>query len=286
VPPTVLAPGARELVRLALRRQRGGAVTIELTAADPGGAPRSHRDALAADDSVRLVLPAPPAPRIAVLSDSDAPVLRAAAAALAAETGGEVVAADAASARASYVLVEGGAQRAEDWRGVRGILFGTRLLGEGAQPEPPPMLGAAIEWDRNDPLTAGLDFSELRVARLSAAVPAGALVSAGGQPLVTVSPDRRVVQCAFRLTDANLWLLAAFPQFLRRAFAAAHAEAAAVRLAEDNLLDAAESDLRAAAAGPGRPQPAFGNQPRDQTTAFALAALSFLLLRAVVSRPQ
>lgn len=280
--PLTLPAGARERVLLALRRERGGRLAVALTQA--GDVPT---DALPADDRVACVLPGPPAPRIAVLSDSEAPVLRKAAQALAAEAGGDVVDVGAAGSLADYVLVEGGTQRASDWGSARGVLFGTRLeggSGGGGSADEPALAGAAVEWDRRHPLTAGLDLSELRVVRTSAAVAGHPLVTIGGRPVVALRGDGRLVHCAFRLTDANLWLLAAFPQFLRRAYATAHAEAAAVRLLPDNLVDARESDLRSPAVGEDRPLPAFGAPPRDLTAWFALVALACLLARTLMTR--
>lgn len=277
--PVRVAAGGREVVRFAARRGQGGELRVEIDRAGDSA------DALVADDAVGCVLPAPPAPRIAVLSDSDAPVLRAAAAALAAETGGEIVDVRSADARAGYVLVEGGSQRAEDWRGLRGLLFGTELLGDDLAATDAGRSDAAIEWRRDDPLTAGLDFSELRLTQAPVPIGGQALVTAGGQPLIAVRPGRRAVQCAFRLTDANLWLLPAFPQLLRRAYAAAHAEVAAVRLAADNLVDAAESDLRSWPGGAvDRPLPTWGTPALDLTAWFALAALVCLLARAGLTR--
>lgn len=272
-----LAPGARELVHVHARRGRGGPFRFTVRAAT------RQADALPLDDGAGGELPPPPAPRIAVLSDSDAPVLRRAAEALAAETGGEVVDARA-DTRAGYLLVEGGMQRAEAWRDLRGVTFGTELAGGEAAAAPPLRTDAAIEWRRDDPLTSGLDFSELRVGGPLVAIGGEPLVWRGGQPLLSVHRGRRVVQCAFRLPDANLWLLAAFPQLLRRAYAAAHADVAAVRMAPDNLLDAAESDLRASSgAAANRPLPAFGAPPVDLTAWFALAALLCLVARTALT---
>ncbi|HLU38124.1 MAG TPA: hypothetical protein VK081_01990 [Planctomycetota bacterium] len=260
-----LAPGAREAVAFAVRRAGGGEVVVAL----PGG------DALAADDEVRCVLPPPPAPRIAVLSDSDAPVLRVAARALAEETGGDLVSATD-DARASFVLVEGGAQPAAAWADLPGLTFGTALVAAGEAPAPPPSpAGAHVEWDRTEPLLRGLDLSELRVARLSSAVEGRPLVWNGGQPVVVARG--RAVHCAFRLADSNLWLLPAFPQLLRRCYRAAHAETARVVVAP-GLLDPEESDLRAAPP-PDRPLPAFGAPPKDLSPWFLLAALGALLAR-------
>ncbi|MEZ5963642.1 MAG: hypothetical protein R3F56_07325 [Planctomycetota bacterium] len=273
--PLELAPGAREVVRFAGRRRGGGSLQIACTVSD----------ALALDDRVECTLPPPPVPRIAVLSDSDAPILRKAAEALAAETMGDVIDARGAGARAGFVLVEGGTQRAEDWRDLRGLLFGTTLAGE-EPPEPDTTrTDGAVEWRRDDPLTAGLDFSELRLQRAPSPIGGETLVSMGGRPLISVRAGRRVVQCAFRLTDANLWLLPAFPQLLRRAYAAAHAEVAAVRSHPDNLLAPAESDLRNwTGAGQDRPLPAFGAPAHDLTGWFALVALVCLLGRAWLTR--
>ncbi len=277
-PPPVtcqLAQGAREVVRWSLRRRTGGDVRVQI----------DGDDALALDDAVRCTLPPPPAPRIAVQSDSDAPFLRTAAEVLAAETGGEVVAATERDARVSFVLVEGGVQRAADWADLPGLTFGTRFVVDGAAPpDPAPLLGTAIEWDRTDALTRGLDFSEVRVARLAAVVTGAALLQQGDVPLAARAPNGRAVHFAFRLSDSNLWLLPAFPQLLRRCYAAAHADTAKVGFAADNLVDAGESDLRAVDPASDRPLPPFGAPAIDLTAWFALAALLALLAR--VALPQ
>lgn len=268
-----LAAGGRHTLRWSLRRGAGGEVILALDDND---------DALELDDAVAFTLPPPPAPRIAVQSDSDAPVLRIAAQSLAGETGGEVVPATTPDARVSFVLVEGGAQRAADWADLPGITFGTVLLGDRAEPAPPALVGQAIEWNREHALTAGLDFSELRIARLSAAV-TGEQLLAHAQTSVAAR-GQRAVHFAFRLADSNLWQLPAFPQLLRRCYAAAHAETAQVRYAANNLLDAEESELRHVSPVADRPLPAFGAPAVDLTRFFALAALVFLAARVLCSR--
>jgi hypothetical protein len=178
------------------------------------------------------------------------------------------------------VLVEGGVQQAAQWIDLPGMTFGTDLVADGVPPAPAPVLiGNAVDWDRTDVRTAGLDFSELKVGRASVAVAGVPLVHHAGKPLLARSPSGRSVHCAFRLADANLWLLPAFPQLLRRCYAAAHADLAKVGYAATNLVDATESDLRAAPAATERPLPEFGAPAVDVTAHFALAALVFLALR-------
>ena len=87
---------------------------------------RGAADAFPADDSVALRLPAPPPGAIAVLGDSEAgPEVQAAAAALAAECGGEVVGVDAP--RVGFLLAEGGRMPAGAARPSRAVTFGTRF---------------------------------------------------------------------------------------------------------------------------------------------------------------
>jgi hypothetical protein len=141
------------------------------------------------------------------------------------------------------------------------------------------LIGGAVDWDRRDARTRGLDFSELKVGRLAAAVVGSPLVQHAGTPVIAAAASGRAVHCAFRLADSNLWLLPAFPQLLRRCYAVAHSEVAKVRYGADNLVDAAESDLRAAPAGGDRPLPVFGAPAVDLTVWFAMAALFLLLAR-------
>ncbi len=257
------APGSAELV---LRRTTGGSVTLRLRHAGP--------DALAADDTLHLVLAPPPAPDIAVLSAPGGGRWAARAAeALAELSGGRVT--DAATT-AGFVLADGGVIRTPP---RRALTFGTAVTDAPTwQPG-----GVPRDWNRTDPLTRRLDFSELRVA----SVLAPASLSAGGVPLI-VGPDgpwlvavdhdgRRSIHAAFRLDDSNLPLLPAFPQLLRRAFAWCYGAGARAAFDPSSLPGAAESDLRRIPATTAdRPLPAFGDDGVSLT--IPLLALAFALL--------
>ena len=175
-----------------------------------------------------LTLPPLPAPRIAALAESDeSNFATVAAATLAEEVGGEVVA-NTSDASVGMLLVDGGLVPllSDDGRVAkrRALTFGTRLA-DSVDAEvwrsPTP-----LDWSRSSPLTVGLDLSELRIDRAwrgilprgepflwqqdgDQRVPLGVLVDGG----TTAS-----MHLAFRLQDSNLPLLAAFPQLLRRAF--------------------------------------------------------------------
>jgi hypothetical protein len=243
-------------------------------------------DALASDDVWRAQLPPLPAPQIAVLADAEAgPYANVAAEALAAEVGGRVVAAGG-DAPVGVLLVDGG-QAAIAPGAVRAITFGTRLGGGG---EPLPWLAPVVaDWDRTGPLTAGLDLSELKVARAwrdvlppgepflwadDAGVRTPLAVVAGGDGTASV-------HFAFRLQDANLPLLAAFPQLLRRAFVRSYGAGAAIKVLTPPP-PSTEVDLEDAAPGDDVPLSAFATPPVDLAGWFLAAALLALALRAFV----
>jgi hypothetical protein len=274
-----LAEGETRRVQMSLRRRDGGRVDIRLA---------DHRDALAADDAVVLHVPPPAAPDIAVLVDDAAGPhgrreIEAAAAALAAETGGRVVAAQPGS-RAGFLLVEGGILPQAP---PRALTFGTRRS-SGELARDAVVLGPqVVDWDRADPLTRGLDLSELRVAHclrhdfLGFGKPV--LHGAHG-PMVTVDEhgDEASVHAAFRLADSNFGRLPAFPQFVRRAFARAFGGRAAPALDPGNLLSAAESRLvRDAGAAPpaDRGLPELGSPGRGLAAPLLLLALAALVVR-------
>jgi len=240
-------------------------------------------DALAADDAWTALLPPLPTPRLCWLADAQAgPFAAVAAGALAAEVGGAVV--PPGAAEVGFLLVDGG--RAELQPGqVRAIVFGSAVPGSGdvfAWPSP-----TVADWDRTGPLTASLDLSELRVQQAWRGVlPAGtpflwADDGAGREPLAVVagSGDVASVHFAFRLQDANLPLLAAFPQLLRRAFVHCHGAGASPR-GLGAAPAAGEQDLHDAATGDDRPLPPFAGPDRDVTAWWLLGALLLLALRA------
>lgn len=275
----VLPPGVVTTVPLVLERTAAGG-PLRIAAALAG-------DRLPDDDAVRLTLPPLPAPRIAVLAEPDGgPFAGVAAAALAVEVGGEVVAADA-GLPVGLLLVDGGAAALAPGA-VRAITFGTRL--DGA-PEPEPWAEPIVaDWARGDAWTAGLDLSELRVER------AWRGILPPGEPFLWADEagERRAlavvargagglgsVHFAFRLGDGNLPLLAAFPQLLRRAFVQSYG-AAATAVTPARLPPPGEVDLSRGTRAADRPLSPFGTPDRDLAAWFVLAGLCALALRTLV----
>lgn len=281
LPPSSLPPGEVRTLRWNGERLAAGGelvVAVELAG-----------DVLPADDAAVLRLPPLPAPRIAVLADAEAgPFAEAAATALAGEVGGEVVAA-AAGRDVGLLLVDGGRVDLEPGR-VRALTFGSELGAAGASGAPTPWpTPQVVDWDRSARLGAGLDLSELRVQRAwRGLLPSGEpflWADDGGErvPLAVVAGDaqRASVHFAFRLQDANLPLLAAFPQLLRRAFVRCYGAGAAAA-AVTAPPATGEQDLRAPARGPDRPLPPFGGADHDLLPWCLLAGLAALAVRAFV----
>lgn len=274
-----LEPGVAAAVVIDVERAPAGG-PLELQLAVPG-------DVLPDDDVFRADLPPLPAPRIAVLADAESgPFVHVAAAALAAEVAGTVVAADA-GVPVGLVIVDGGRAAIAPGRD-RALCFGTRC--SDADPGVPWLEPRVADWDRADPLTAGLDLSELTVsAALPGLLPSGqALVWAddgkGGRvPLAVVAGDRRSasVHFAFRLQDSNLALLPAFPQLLRRGFVRAYGDAARIDV-RSPAAAAGEQDLRLVHAAADRPLPEFAAPPRQLAAVCVLVGLIALALRAFV----
>ncbi|HEB53622.1 MAG TPA: hypothetical protein ENI87_10260 [bacterium] len=280
--PVLLVPGQVTTVPLSLvRRPAGGELRVAVRLAD---------DRLPDDDGRRWRLPALPAPRIAVLADEEAgPFVSAAGEALAVEVAGEVVAAHAGT-EVGLLLADGGLVPLAPGT-VRALTFGSRL--DPAVELAPRALAGAVEWDRTLALTRGLDLSELRVERCwPATLPAGEpflWVIDGGErvPLGVVvdgGEDRASVHFAFRLADANLGLLAAFPQLLRRAFVRCYGKAGAIAATSPGggAVAAGETDLRTAARAPDRPLPPFAVAERPLGRWFVALGLLALALRACV----
>ncbi|MCB9878380.1 MAG: hypothetical protein H6835_12345 [Planctomycetes bacterium] len=274
--------GQRETFVFELQRApEGGALRVAVSLPDlaPDG------DLLPADDAREVLLPPLPAPRIAVLGDQDAgPFVEVAAEALAEEVGGSVVPVDTGD-EVGLLLVDGGVVAVPPGR-ARALTFGTDLDGR-REPEP-WQAPAGIDWAREHPLTRGLDLSELRVERaFHDLLPAGeAFLWADGPdgptPLaVVVDGPQPSVHFAFRLRDANLPLLAAFPQLLRRAFVQSHG-AAALPVWAGAPPPPGEQDLTAPATAPDRPLPPFGREDRELGGWLVLAGLCALALRAWV----
>ena len=270
-----LAADQRVRAELSVRRLRaGGLLRVRLEV---------EGDALAADDLWQAGLPPLPAPRIAVLADDrGGPYVRAAAAALAEEVGGDVVAA-ASGEGAGFLLIEGG--QAQLAPGSSPLLaFG--VARPDAEPElwPEPVV---VDWDREDPLMAGLDWSELQVSHaLAEALPDGKPLlmgrglAGGRRPLAVLveGPQASSLHFAFRIQDSNLGLLPVFPQLLRRALLRGYGEGRRIEERSPPVL-AAEADLRGLAAA-RRPLPDFGTAARELGSWCALLALALLALRA------
>lgn len=275
-----LAPGVPGTVEEIVERTAAGG-PLEVVVAIPG-------DVLATDDVWQVLLPPLPAPRIAVLQEvaEQADYAQLAAAALAAEVGGEVVTASAGE-RVGLLLVDGG-RVAIAPGSLRAVTFGCALAAaasEAASWERP----APLDWSRGDELMRGLDLSELRVDRASRGLlPAGepflwALEDGVPVPLAVVAGqgDIASVHFAFRLADSNLPLLAAFPQLLRRVFVRCYGRGAAPRVTTDPPA-ADELDLRTLAMAQERSLPPFAGRPVDLTPACLLLALLALACRCWV----
>lgn len=266
-------------VRLDLRREAAGG-ELELRVALAG-------DVLGLDDARIVRLPPLPAPRIAVLADAEAgPFAAVAAQVLAEEVGGRVVP-PTSGGEVGLLLVDGGAAEVRAGA-VRAMTFGTRLAEGPAEPEV-WNTPASIDWARDHELTRGLDLSELRVERAWRGVlPDGEVLlwadeEGARTPLgVLVQGDGLAsVHFAFRLQDANLPLLAAFPQLLRRGFVRSYGEAATLTVAGEDP-PAGERELRYAQPAQTRPLPPFGRAERSLARWCIVAGLLALGLRAFV----
>lgn len=265
-------------VSLDLQRLPGGG-ELELRVMLPG-------DVLPADDVRRLRLPPLPAPRVAVLEDEAAgPFAAVAAKALAEEVRGKVVEA-AAGGEVGLLLVDGGVTSMAAGA-VRALTFGARLPG---QEEPEAWLSPqGIDWDREHVVTRGLDLSELEVDRAwRDLLPEGEPLiwsDEGGQrePLAVLVQGEGVASLhfAFRLRDANLPLLAAFPQLLRRGFVRSYDKAASLER-DEGALPAGELDLRYAQPATSRPLGRFGAPPESLARWWLAVGLLSLGLRAFV----
>lgn len=273
-----LVPGSASTLDVeAVRTAAGGELRAELVI---------DGDVLRADDAWSVQLPPLPAPRIAVLVDGEAgPYANVAAKALAEEVGGSVVA-PAAGSEVGLLLVDGG--RVELTAGhTRALTFGCQLGGGGelrAWQRP-----LVADWDRQSPLTVGLDLSELVVSQAWRGVlPAGEpflWAEDGGarEPLAVVAGGEQLasVHFAFRLQDSNLPLLPAFPQLLRRAFVRAYG-AGAAPVVRSLPPAAGEQDLLHPATGPDRPLPPFGTADTELAPWLLLAGLIALAARSFV----
>jgi len=272
-----LSAGVVTTVPLVLdRRPEGGVLQLRVELAG---------DRLPRDDAYSVALPPLPAPRIAALREDDGvPFAAVAADTLAAEVGGEVVPASDGGA-VGLLLVDGGLAPLRPGE-VRALTFGSRLSAD-VEPEPWVDVGA-VDWAREHELTRGLDLSELRVASAwRGLLPDGvpflwADAGTGRVPLAVVAGDEvRSVHFAFRLQDANLPLLAAFPQLLRRAFV--HSYGRAARLSATSAPPpAGEQDLRDPATAPDRALPDWAGRDRPLARWCVVAGLLALALRAFV----
>ncbi|MFO1051872.1 MAG: VWA domain-containing protein [Planctomycetota bacterium] len=275
--PEVLPSGADRIrLRVHGRRVRGGEVRLVLQV--------GVDDALAADDAVVLDLPPPASTRVGVLRGADdeaTDIVGEAAGFLAALGGGEVV--RDAGVEVDLLICDGGRLASVPPRVLSfGTAFGAAVPGA---PQGGPM--RVIDWDRRDPLTAGLDLSELIVRR---AVPAGDLPQDGrilvqgaeGPLLIAREQGRqRSLHAAFRLADSNLPRLAAFPQLLRRAFLFV-AGPPSSRSVVGPLVAAAETDLRQQTPARDDRLPAFGGGADPLAVPVLLLAVLLLALRTWV----
>ncbi len=267
-----LAPGQQQVVEFSLQRAAGGQLRVEV---------RGHQDPLSLDDRVVIQIPAPPAPEIAIYPP-DNPMLQAAAQALADESGGRVV--DSRGAiKAGFLLVDGG-QMPSLAPGVRAVTFGTWLRSEPAPKDAMVLSPLVLDWDRQDPITQGLDLSDLQVQRClrrGFSLPGRALLRGAQQDLIVVAETAETasVHAAFRLGDSNFALLAAFPQFLRRCYVRAYGRKAQAQVAEGSLLDAAESDLAGDERPAARPLPEFQVPATPLAVPLLLLALLLLAIR-------
>jgi len=262
----------RGVGHLDLDRDQGGMVEISLEG--PG-------DALQLDDHLRFWLPPPPAPDIALLSEVESSLwLRKAAEVLAIESGGRVQIEP--SGQAGFALVEGG------WlqqRWGRGISFGTAFGEPSSTPIDARVDPLVLDWDRDDPVTKGLDLSDLHIARALDAklLPEGKplLWAQDGALMVLAGAGaRRSLHLAFELSDSNLPLLSAFPQLLRRAFARCYGDMARARIELASLLSSAESDLHVVRPQPvGRALPTFGSRGSSLSVPLLLLALFAIAAR-------
>jgi hypothetical protein len=267
------APSDGGLVEARLPLQRGAGGEVEVALRHEG------RDALEADNRVRIVLAPPPAPDVAVLrGPGGGQWVERAARALAELGQGRVVAAAASGDRAGFLLADGGELAVEP---PRSLTFGTALGGPGEWRAG----GAPVDWDREHPLTRRLDLSELRVTGVLGEdrLPAdGVPLIAGREGPWLVALDRegrRSVHAAFRLDESNLPLLPAFPQLLRRAFAWCYGAGARTGFDPASLPGRRESVLvRSLDVAAERPLPPFGSDGFALTV--PLLALAFLLLGA------
>lgn len=266
-----LAAGSRARRGFELRRTGPGLLRITLEA---------EGDALGLDNQVAWQLPGPPAPAIAVLADEESgPWIHAAARALAEESGGEVV--DGATA-AGFLLVEGGVMEMDPGR-RRALYFGTRAADASLGPRSLWLQPVVVDWDRQDPLTSGMDLSDLRIDQaLFGILPAGkALIMGDRGPLMVVvdGAARATIHTAFRMSDSNIGLLPAFPQLLRRSLSRAYGDPARPR-ALPMLLSAAESDLRGEETRPrDRALPVFGHSGTSLSVPLLVLALLALGIR-------
>ncbi|MCA8943762.1 MAG: hypothetical protein KDB80_14460, partial [Planctomycetes bacterium] len=263
----------RATFEASFERRDGGRLVIELCSPDVD---------FAADDRVAFEIPPAPRPGVAVLGPADAEggVIGIAAELLAEFGGGEVL--ESGVERAGFVLVDGGAVAGLP---ARAVVFGSRLGDAGA--DQARIRPTVVDWDRVDPLLAGADLSELRVARAipSAALPAGRTLISGEDGPLAVVVDRgagaRTLCTAFRLEDSNLGLLAAFPQILGRAYRSAWGASYEPRQLPGNILSSGESIVRAAPLD-DRALPAFGGEDRRLVVPLVLLALFALALRILV----
>ena len=169
----------------------------------------------------------------------------------------------------------------------RALYFGTRPDSTALQPQDLWRQPVVVDWDRSDPLTAGMDLSDLRIDdALSGILPEGKTLIQGerGALMVLVEGEERAtIHTAFRMSDSNIGLLPAFPQLLRRSLSRAYGQPALPRPVLPRLLSLLESDLRGGEVRPGdRPLRAFGRPGRSLAVPLLILALLCLAVRVYV----
>lgn len=269
---------ARGTVSLDLRAERapsGGIVRV--FAVTPG-------DALQLDDVVEFEVPPLPRTAIAVQAEEEGIGFAAAAGrSLASAVGGSVVEA-APGQPVGFLIAEGGEGAFPVDPGPL-LAFGRKR--DAAQPWPSPLV---VDWDRADPVLAGLDLSELEIAHaLRGTLPPGRALLNGqlpdgsNAPLAVVEEGARgnAYHFAFRLQDSNLGLLAAFPQMLLRCYEQSQPGPRAVSRRKPGI-PASESDLSEIAPSTSRTGVRWAAQSADLSAWCAALALTLLALRSGV----
>ncbi len=269
-----------------------------LAAVPPGGAttlrvgldPPLPGDALAADDSVDLVLRPPRPLRVSVVAPGGRvdPYLSAALAACreildaAGSTALDPAALANLAAAPDVLVVASGAD-------VGGPVPSLVLGAGGGEAMEAPAVQAA---DRAHPVMRGVDLAELLLTRgrTLRAMAGEAVLLRGPDGPLALAGERggiRRVLLGFDPKESTLPLSGAWPVLLRNALVWLAGDPETAAAAPGSLLDAAESDLeprvpRNADVAALPPRPTRGPGPRPLGAAFALAGAACLLLEALL----